>query len=82
MTNSEKQGKHEEHAYPPVGFQSLPDFHQLPWHPPLVPVAQHVIDLPLQVPVKATFGHFQAGIHVSPSMSGLQNPQVVLHGAN
>lgn len=38
-----------QHAYPPVGLQSLPDLHQLARHPPLVPVLQHVRQLPLQI---------------------------------
>ena len=32
--------------------------------------------------VQATLGHLQAGVHVLSTVSGLQDPQVVLHGPN
>ena len=39
-------------THPPVGLQALSEVHQLAWHPPLVPVFQDVIQLPLQIPCR------------------------------
>ena len=39
-------------THPPVGLQALPELHQLAWHPPLIPVFQRVIQLPLQIPCR------------------------------
>ncbi len=32
--------------------------------------------------IQPTLGHLQAGVHVRASVCRLQDPQVVLHGAN
>lgn len=36
-------------THPPVGLQALSELHQLPRDPPLIPVAQQVVQLPLQI---------------------------------
>ena len=46
------------------------------------PVVEDVIEGPLQAAVQAALGHLQAGVKVSARMGRLQDPQVVLHGAD
>ena len=48
----------------------------------VAPVVEDVVEGPLQAAVEAPLGHLQAGVQVSARVGGLQNPQVVLHGAD
>ena len=36
--------------HPPIALQALPELYKLARHPPLVPVPQQVVQLPLQIP--------------------------------
>ena len=47
-----------------------------------IPVAEDVIDGPAQAVVQGSLGHLHAGVHVSARVRGLQDPQIVLHGAD